>query len=68
MKRFFALMLALLMLFALVACGDDEQESDDPNGAQTNGDVSDLLDPDGGLIFPGSDIPGGITLPEDTFE
>ena len=68
MKRFFALMLALLMLFALVACGDDEQESDDQDSAQTGDDVSDLGDSDGGLIFPGSDIPGGITLPEDTFE
>lgn len=69
MKRIFAVLLALLALFTFVACGDDEQENEQTDasgnqGDQTNGDDAS----DDGFIFPGSGIPGGITLPEDTFE
>lgn len=72
MKQIFAVLLALLVLFAFVGCGDDEQENAQAdgtvNGGTTDGANDGGNDSDGGFIFPGSGIPGGITLPEDTFD
>ena len=55
MKKFLMISLLLVALLLCVACEKDDKKEN------TDTDVPEL-------VLPGSDVPGGVVLPEDVFE
>ena len=59
------ILLFLILTLALLGTSCDKNRKDDTKQEQGSGQNETQ---DDGFYFPGSDIPGGIVLPEDTFE
>ena len=55
MKKILAISLMLVALLLCVACEKDDEKNDGDAGTSE-------------LVLPGSDVPGGVVLPEDVFE